>query len=1300
MSDFPDSVMLGPSDYGFNPFFTSSMFGGRGQPDQINLEALGSYQLQYQPISNPQLSSNLGYSPAPFGGPMAPLLGQLGGMAINQWASSQGYMGGNPFGSFPGNNAVRNRQEMAMAAAAANAADASQRSISRQRWQSMMTGVTRLQADPGTSEAEIQSLGQATGEKFANVFTNPALTPVLATAGQALGVDLVSSLDPQRALTAGLARAGLSTYRGHGQFGMDVGEISAQSLELGNYFFPHGTADTQKTRGFTGGQIGNMMVSLQRNHLLPGMLGEDDVDSHQLEETAKDFKGDKAAALANINAGVVKGKLTEYTKVFQMAKEITGSDDMDQLMGAIQALTGGGASKMTASQLENQMGRLQELARTARISMDQMMFLVQEGSRLGERNGIGGIAGASVATNSIEQSAIMGATLQRATGGEPGVFNLSESERNSESFKINMEASTSYMTRRMAGTVGALDQINRREDGRVEQVQADLEAKQQAGTLDEQGTKDLHLLQLTKRASEGKALAPDDIKLFTTQDGQAKYVDMMIRQGLAMDSQSAMLALNSEVNIRDAMTEHPEINTTTVKSEAAINKALVVNDRLIGMTLPSGQVIDRKQAEAIADLHFDAIEGTADYRRKAEALKQQYPELAKPGVLSSVLADVQSQQENQLLAQTPARMVMQKLQAMSEKDNEEFRKSISENTVLHEAINKQLGGAAEPFMERLTDALAGFNTNPNQTSQEALLKLAGATPISSGMVKAAQPYMQEMQSIQARLKTYSDAEAKLADPHVTLTDTERTELKRITDEGRAVSPDLLVRQHDLSHMVSNQFGMDPAKIEQAQKDLDEDDAHAKAKADERAKHPPVETPALTPEQRLAASGHRRDPVLDRRMISVGPDGTVHDVLGTDQTGLPVLADAVTDPGPLTDKAVLVYDSPGQSHDYDREKDFHGHIEPLRSAAELKAKAAQVKTTTTATRAPLAVTVQGSRIRKIDSFKSDGSPDKLSDLSISVDELQDTDLIVPKDAQGQYYRDSKGYVAAPTAFTESQRRTAHEQVYNSVRKQKDTAAAAPPQTTPAREPITVVVDGVHVRKVDSFNDDGSPKHTSELPIDTQALTPADRIVRKDETGQLYKDAKGKVLAAAPLDDVNRHAMDSQVRHAVAHPSEVYGPQLQAQNGEPTATQPHRPAEVQGPQPLPKATEPAAPPYVTSPFGPQPLRKPAAATTRPTEAAATSPTDKATELTAPPAGDVVRSAEQASLTKDEPTQKRTSTDVVKVEVINPQGSDKIQGTLQLVFEDHSIGKGILEAGKLQQPGVTSPGRSFSQEGNHNG
>jgi len=617
-------VSQDPFNSNFNPATAPNFFGGVSDPFLLSAQASASYGLQYQPLANNQLSSNLGFNVPGMGG-----IGQIGAMLASQMMAANGYTFTSMFGG-PNSSVMRNRYEMQQMQQASMAAmQRAGGSILQQRMTSMGINLAR---QSGANQADADAYGQQWGSMASSMINNPFAIAGMNVLGAATGVDVLGAVAPEAAMAQGLFRASLTTYTGGGSFGLSPEAVATMTGRLADTYYPGGKGDPTLLRGFNGRQIGNIAVALQQQGIAGAyrtnadqFTGSDrEIYRSELERT-----GDRTQAIASVNAEGLKGKLKEATRIFQIAKEITGSDDVSQMMQAIQTLTGGGMGTMSASAIESQMSKIQEVARVARLSMDQMAFITQQGSQMAQSLGLSGTVGAAAAVDMVSRATITYAASNRALGGEASPFNLSQGDIVNQNAKQMQSAMGSLMAQRLGGVEGLFEQAERVQPGVAKQKLEDLRSRRAAGgKLSAKEEMALTMMERLERLHKGD-YRREDYEAFSGAEGtSALAVAASVLTGVS-EGESRRVITQDRVTANLGLLAHPELidyiasDANSFERQRQLTNALSGSAELNGIK-NLGKDRQRELAAALADMSVNSSTGGTTYRDKAAAIQKRF----------------------------------------------------------------------------------------------------------------------------------------------------------------------------------------------------------------------------------------------------------------------------------------------------------------------------------------------------------------------------------------------------------------------------------------------------------------------------------------------------------------------------------------------------------------------------------------------------------------------------------------------------------------------------------------------------
>jgi hypothetical protein len=258
-----------------------------------------------------------------------------------------------------------------------------------------------------------------------NTFVQYA-SPFVGMLDQFLGTDMLGVLAPTRNVGVNISNASRGFYRGSGIFGLNpetANEMTRDFIE--NFKVAQGKSgageiDYDRTKGLSMNTVSQAVISLQNRGLL---------NNYVTAEGAKESEGAMRESLGTEGQGIsldqirskyntkqVAKNTEAYLGVLALAKEITGSKDAEELMKAVQALSGGAAGQLDPQRIQQMIAQTREIARTARMSMDVMSSLINEGAQMAKSMGMSGVMGARLAT----QNVLMAQVATSAIGNLPG----------------------------------------------------------------------------------------------------------------------------------------------------------------------------------------------------------------------------------------------------------------------------------------------------------------------------------------------------------------------------------------------------------------------------------------------------------------------------------------------------------------------------------------------------------------------------------------------------------------------------------------------------------------------------------------------------------------------------------------------------------------------------------------------------------------------------------------------------------------------------------------------------------------
>jgi hypothetical protein len=262
-------------------------------------------------------------------------------------------------------------------------------------------------------ESRLSAFGAMTGTPPAQgAYTDAARTynkimqqaaPFTGMLDQFMGTDITGIITPLAGVGSNLGLASFGFYKGKGQFGLEKKDLGALTEAfIKNYTRSSGEIDYEKTLGMSLPMLSKLAVPLQGLGVLGRMPEGDGPNNEGLRQKY-------------IKEQVV-GQIDKYKGVVAMMREISGSNDTDELIRQVQGLTGGSAGQVDPQRLTQMVGQIREVARTARMSMEVMSTLVSEGAAMARNMGVSSVMGARLAS----QNVLVTHAAMTAVGNIPG----------------------------------------------------------------------------------------------------------------------------------------------------------------------------------------------------------------------------------------------------------------------------------------------------------------------------------------------------------------------------------------------------------------------------------------------------------------------------------------------------------------------------------------------------------------------------------------------------------------------------------------------------------------------------------------------------------------------------------------------------------------------------------------------------------------------------------------------------------------------------------------------------------------
>ena len=728
---------LSPSDY-FNPFLRQGTgMAGSSDPNVLSAQAMAMLGAQGQSMQQLRPGTDLGYGNFNFMGD--PNLGQMLNMLTGQFVQSQGYT---PFGTFGSPQsimpALRNRAEMMQAQQAMIAAVSRDKSGVRTRLSGMFTTIAQA---TGASEDDAAAYGKKAGASISDLLVTPMGITFAQQIGGMLGVDIIGAVSPEAAMSGGLYRSTMTRYRGDGTFGMRPDELGRLNATLTDYFYPEGLQDMTRTRGFNARQLGNMAASLQSRGMLPVYTDAQDLSGSARDRYEELVKATptgtgRAAALETVNAEAVKTKLQESTKVFKVAQELTGSKDIETLMQAIQGLTGRQLGTIDSNQVEQNLRKIQELVRAARISADQMIFLVQQGQDMANRAGLSSSVGGNIAMNTVERATIAAAVNQTQTGGVASAYRTTFDQQVAHEQQQTARAIQSPVFQRVAAATGYLARLddNLGQGEKIDDRIKGLQAKVADGTASDEEKEALNTMQTLKRVQDGNA-TDADFETVALRQFSNKVVSAVRVMGFNVRSDTA-----DSLEYDRVLADHGSaVNGNLISNIRALQPAEVrhylrnstnamIASKAEELGLEGDTERQQELGRRLVELKTIGTPDTVIYKEKAKAIKEEF------GLSSEQLAtfnmDIGNRftkllQAQGLTTQADQNAFLAGTAATATGDLGDLRKAIESNVEVSRALSDI--GIPE-FMERLTQLLANPRSAEADGLQKGLMELLGGIP--------------------------------------------------------------------------------------------------------------------------------------------------------------------------------------------------------------------------------------------------------------------------------------------------------------------------------------------------------------------------------------------------------------------------------------------------------------------------------------------------------------------------------------------------------------------------------------------
>jgi hypothetical protein len=451
----------------------------------FNNDFMGGSSFQGGPLSgrNAPLSEMERGGPFGFSFNAPSWMGQLGmlpqlAMMFSQGPIDQmGMMGGNLFGVNNRSNyydQMRNRSFFNnINLARQMTSQESQRQIS-----DALFGIMKA-ANPGATTQDLSNFRQMAGDQASNIDSVMGIAaPIIASIpalrkgfagleGGAFGA-LFRPLAPRI-----IAHQIMQSNQGMDPMAPD--QAAAIASMITKDFAPIGDG-LLRSRGFSTMQIGDLYSSLSLRGMTPRMdLGtrpgeagflqnvkqyaaDNNLSTEDLNQVMKDPKKMEALAkkLDKGNMDRTRNQLSEYAKALGSLSDLFGPNaEIDQILGHLDDITGGGLSQLTPQKLTNVAMELREVSRATQVPLPKMMQMMQQSALLGEGLGIFSPTGGLLTTDA--NMAERNFRKFRRTGGDLEAGEKGQ-QANVEAVNKNLlGAGASEVGKRVSGLLTLLD---------------------------------------------------------------------------------------------------------------------------------------------------------------------------------------------------------------------------------------------------------------------------------------------------------------------------------------------------------------------------------------------------------------------------------------------------------------------------------------------------------------------------------------------------------------------------------------------------------------------------------------------------------------------------------------------------------------------------------------------------------------------------------------------------------------------------------------------------------------------------
>ena len=256
---------------------------------------------------------------------------------------------------------------------------------------------------------------------------------------------------------------------------MSVGRMTELTQLLGqNYFFDaNGRANLSNTYGWNGNAIGTLLSKAAENNLISvsgyretpaftSKLADFDEQMRMNPARAQDIATQRQAFIdsdkSERDAGMTR-QLEQNGSLFRAAaifRGITNNNNPEDAWKMMQIVSGGTLETVGAQEVEKMGIRFQELVKAARVSAEQMAYLISEGGKLSQRAGHTAAIGAAAAFASGEFAVFGSDGLNGAFTGA-SAFNMGRGAMAAAWSQLGASAARSPQASVLSGIIGTME---------------------------------------------------------------------------------------------------------------------------------------------------------------------------------------------------------------------------------------------------------------------------------------------------------------------------------------------------------------------------------------------------------------------------------------------------------------------------------------------------------------------------------------------------------------------------------------------------------------------------------------------------------------------------------------------------------------------------------------------------------------------------------------------------------------------------------------------------------------------------